>query len=61
MVEAVGLVMVMERDQELVDLMSAQLGRFITAKEPNTRHRGKRAARRALSRAACADTWDWRT
>jgi len=37
MVEAVGLVMVMERDQELVDLMSAQLGRFITAREPNTR------------------------
>lgn len=38
--EAVGLVQLLERDQELVDQMSVQLGRFITAKEPNTRYLG---------------------
>ena len=32
--------MLLEKDQELVDLMALQLGRFITAKEPNTRRVG---------------------
>jgi hypothetical protein len=36
--EAVGLVILLERDRELVEQMAVQLGRFIAAKEPNTRH-----------------------
>ena len=40
LVEAVGLVMLLERDQELVDSLAMQLGRFISAKEPNTRYMG---------------------
>lgn len=35
--EAVGLVILLERDRELVEQMAVQLGRFIAAKEPNTR------------------------
>lgn len=35
--EAVGLVILLERDRELVEQMAMQLGRFIAAKEPNTR------------------------
>jgi hypothetical protein len=35
--EAVGLVILLERDRDLVEQMAVQLGRFITAKEPNTR------------------------
>jgi AP-2 complex subunit alpha len=40
MVEAVGLVMVLDRDLELVDQTAIQLGRFISAKEPNTKYLG---------------------
>ena len=40
MVEAVGLVMVLDRDLDLVDQTAIQLGRFISAKEPNTKYLG---------------------
>ncbi len=37
LVETVGLVMLLERDQELVDQMAQQLGKFISSKEPNSK------------------------
>lgn len=40
LVEAVGLVLPLERDRELVELTVVQLGRFISAREPNTRYLG---------------------
>lgn len=40
LVEAVGLVLQLERSRELVELTVVQLGRFISAREPNTRYLG---------------------
>jgi AP-2 complex subunit alpha len=50
--EAVGLVILLERDRDLVEQMAVQLGKFIAAKEPNTRYGWRRPRTHAsLSRA----------
>ena len=62
--EAVGLVILLERDRDLVEMMAVQLGRFIAAKEPNTRWVAARAWMHTVARGAdsrVTGTWGWRT